>query len=212
VKNASVKSLVLFISLFFAGAIAANADTLSLANVGNGATTPNGADYVGPYGIGVNGTTLNAYCLDIDNDITLGETWQATATTLSTNSSADQKTAAEIIYAAQHGTISQVSAQLEIWALLDDDATVAVGLTQQEANQLHYYELAGLDNIGGNALFNQFTLFTAEPGSQSSGGTAQDFLTDAGVPAEAPEPCSLYLLGTGLIAAAGTIRQRIRLS
>jgi hypothetical protein len=149
------------------------------------------------------------YCIDIDNEITVGETWSATRSTLSVDSSGDLKAAAEVIAAAQLGAISQVDAQLEIWSLLDYDATAAVGLTQAEVDQLHYYELAGLDDIGGNAFFNQFTLETAVSGSQSSGGTAQDFLTEAAVPmAPTPEPGSILLLGSGALGAAGMLRRR----
>lgn len=210
----SARSIVLG-ALVALGALAAHADTLTLTNVGNGATTPAGGDYVGPYGITVqslpksSGTLEELYCLDINREITVGETWQAISSQLSVHSSADLKAAALVISAAQQGKIGQVDAQLEVWSLLDYDDTAVQGLTQADVSQLRFYELEALDGYGSDSFYGQFTLETAVPGTQSSGGTAQDFLGES-VPVPTPEPGTLYLLGTGLIATAGTIRQRIR--
>jgi hypothetical protein len=192
---------------------AAHADTLTLVGVGNGVTTPNGAEYVGPYNVQVSQPsgyqgTLDLYCLDIDRDVTQGESWQATPTQLSVNSSANDKTVALIIAAENAGKIGQTTAQLDIWGLIDPTTAEVDGLTLADISQLKVYQLEALNNDGGNAFYSQFTLETATPGTQTSGGTAQDFI-GLGVPvAPTPEPGSLMLLGTGIIGAAGMLRKR----
>jgi hypothetical protein len=198
-------------------ATASKADTLTLTNVGNGTVVA--GDYVGPYGITVvsqpksSGTLEDLFCLDLNREITVGETWQAQRSTLSIFSSTADKAAALIIGAEETGQLSQGEAQLYIWFLTD---TGNDGLTQSEINTVDSYEHEASLNLGGNQYYNQFTLETAIPNTQTgSDGTAQDFLGDfSGTPrnvpvAPTPEPSSLVLFGTGLVAAATTLRRRI---
>jgi len=75
----------------------ASADTLQLVNVNEAATTPIGGEYVGPYGVAVHRTIPDMYCLDINRSVSVGETWTATQTVLSTSSSVVQKETAVIL-------------------------------------------------------------------------------------------------------------------
>ena len=72
------------------------------------------------------------------------------------------------------------------------------------------YAMFNPGNQYNDAFYSQFTLFTAVPESQSSGGTAQDFLGRNVPTAATPEPSSLLLLGTGLFGSAGMLYRRVR--
>jgi PEP-CTERM motif len=61
----------------------------------------------------------------------------------------------------------------------------------------------------------QYTIYTAENGTQSEGGIPKDFIgptdpNNVALPAPAPEPSTLLLMGSGLISIAGTVRRRFR--
>ena len=111
------KSTAVVLALLISSSFAL-ADSLQLTGV-NGSTTPNGADYTGPYTIAVNGVATNMFCLDLDRDITMGETWTATSSVVSTSSPTNVQAAALILNAINIQGLNAVDGQLEIWALND---------------------------------------------------------------------------------------------
>ncbi len=191
------------------------ADSLQLTGV-NGSTTPNGADYTGPYTIAVNGVATNMFCLDFDRDITMGETWTATSSVVSTSSPTNVQAAALILNAINIQGLDAVDGQLEIWALGDLAGARAAGLTPDDEKQMNsFLFVAENDSTPGeftgiNSFYSEFTLETAVDGSQSSGGTPQDFIVQNLDPAPTPEPSSLFLVGTGFMGAAGIAFRRAK--
>ena len=209
-KITTFSLLLLSVDLF---STVAKADTLSLVGV-NGSQTPSGGEYTGPYTISVDGTDLQLFCLNLDRDVAFGETWTANASQLSSNSPLADKEAAILFSLANNNQLSTVDAQLEIWAILDLNGARLDGLTPTQEGFLNIVVQtdAKFDPWGqfNDAFYSQFTLFTAVPGSQSSGGTAQDFLGYEVPMAPTPEPSSLLLLGTGLFGSAGMFYRRVR--
>jgi|ERR1700733_9442089 len=206
------KSTAVVLALLISSSFAL-ADTLQLAGV-NGSTTPNGASYTGPYTIDVNGVATNMFCLDLDRDITMGETWTATSSVVSTSSPTNVQAAALILNAINIQGLDAVDGQLEIWALGDLAGAQAAGLTTADEAQMNtFLEVATLDQIPGeftgiNSFYSQFTLETAVGGTQSSGGIPQDFIGQNIAPT--PEPSSLLFLSTGLMGTAGIVFRRAK--
>ena len=163
-------SLLLFSLALFSSV--AKADTLSFVGV-NGSVTPSGGEYTGPYTISVDGTDLPLFCLNLDRNMGIGETWTANASQLSSNSSVSDKEAAILFSMANSNQLSNVDAQLEIWAILDPNDALAEWIdTGYRRLNLKGVQFAAMFNPWGqynDAFYSQFTRFTAVPGSQSSG-------------------------------------------
>jgi hypothetical protein len=190
----------------------AHADTLTLEAT-SGVLNPSGTAYIYPYSFSVNGssTSTEMMCMDDNREVTTGESWQADPSAVTKNSSKTDQIAADIFSRIGKGGVTDDDAQEAIWSLFDS-------ADQKTAEDKKLIREAMEDIRDGNTgAFDdaQYTIYTAENGTQSEGGIPQDFIgpTDpnsVAPPAPVPEPSTLLLMGSGLISIAGTVRRRFR--
>jgi hypothetical protein len=181
--------LSLFCLLTIAATGRAYADPVTLQLVGTGGQSANGY-YVYPYDVSVNGTVNPLMCLSYNNEITNGESWQANIQSIVGNTLDEE--AAWLLNDANVNPGNAINDQLAAWGLF------ASGVTGSNNAQLLAAQNFVTNNPNDNSFYNQFQLYIPEAGTQSSGGTPQDFLGETAT----PEPSSLLLLGTGLLGLA----------
>lgn len=198
-----------------AGALAlgfsAQADTVSVTFVGTPAGVSNGADYVMPYLLSINGTLTDAACYDIFDTVSAGESWTANELTVGqaaatgqfsqlsnyTNAVAGYE---EVGFLSQQTTSSpqnQIDLQQDIWNVFAP-GTYAVSTGMQA--------YLGLLTTPAFADFDFNTVRFLEDVNQSP-GRFQAFVIDP--PPDAPEPNTIVLLAGGaLLIGLGKIKWR----
>lgn len=183
-----------------------NSVTLTIENVGPGNQTD--GYYTYPYNLSVNGSTsyTSMMCLSFNNEITLGESWTAdvysipAADALIGNN--NYAVAAWLFNNAETATATISNEdQLAAWGLFSS------GVAGSNNAQLAVAEAEAASEPA--SAYTRFQILIPVAGTQSEGGLPQTFIEDP-APSPTPEPNSLVLLGSGMLACAGVFYQRGR--
>ncbi|MGA2714642.1 MAG: PEP-CTERM sorting domain-containing protein [Bryobacteraceae bacterium] len=218
--------VIAFLILIFTQT-AAYADSVTVTLTGAGPVS-NGAYYVLPYQISINGQAYAADCYDFFDDVTIGQSWQANELSLDqvadsgafsgstghgagTNALADYEEVAWLSSQATPTPQSRIDLQEAIWNVFDPGIFIVTTGIQQYLDHLAAAHGANYDGFS----FSNFVFLEAITGSPGDRGFPQTFIIDTsrnanGIEPTAPEPGSVVLLavGLGLVALSRGFRTR----
>ncbi len=206
----AVNSLVFLAAMALCTGTAVANSTVNVKLTGTGSNNAGGV-YTYPYYLSINGgAPIAVICDTYDNEVVVGETWKAYKTSLLSglgmfgNELTDYKAAGLIFKSILSGSLSANVGNYAIWGLFSSNAANSsyFGSSGAAAIETEYLALA---KAAPNSAFAGLFLYTPIPGTQSWGGTAQEYIGYSPV----PEPGSLILFGTGLISLAGVVRRKI---
>jgi len=200
----------IFFVLLLAGSAFADSQ-VTMQFLGHGGPDKNP---VYPWYFQVNSVPTTLICDTFNNLNVKGETWQANVTNILNgpteglfkgNTLIDYKAAAIIFSDILFHGANASDANWAIWALFTPSAK---DNKHFNADALALYNAAlALANKLPKSFFNNYVIYTPIPGTQSckTCGLPQEFIGYNPV----PEPGTLLLFGTGLLALAGAIRKKL---
>lgn len=202
--------VTVLVALFLCTGSALANSTVNMQLTGVGSNNAGGV-YTYPYYFSINGKApVSLICDSFDNSVVVGETWQANVTSLLSgqglfgNQLLDYKAAGLIFKSILNGTLSANVGNYAIWGLFSTNAQNSSYFQSSGAGAIETQYLA-LAATAKNSAFNGLVLYTPIAGSQSWGGTPQEYIGYSPV----PEPGTLALFGTGLLSLSGMIRRKL---
>jgi hypothetical protein len=208
-RPALLSLLTLSACLIFPGTALANSNVImKLTGVGGNSA---GGVYTYPYYFSINGgAPVALICDSYDNEVVIGETWRASKSSLLSgrgmfgNELLDYKAAGLIFKSILNGTMNVNIGNYAIWGLFSNNAQSSSFFKNSAISSVET-EYLTIAATAPNSAFQGLVLYTPVPGTQSWGGTAQEYIGYS----PAPEPGTLALFGTGLIFLAGVMRRRL---
>jgi hypothetical protein len=211
-RLAAIAFLALATFLTFTGSALANsAVDIQLTGVGGNNA---GGVYTYPYYFSVSGgAPIAMICDSYDNRVSIGESWKAYKVGLLSgkglfgNELLDYKAAGLMFKSILNGTLNANVGNFAIWSLFSTNVQYN-GFFQSNSTLLsnldNYY--LGLARTDPNSAYNGLFLYTPIKGTQSANGMPQEYIGYSPV----PEPISVMLFGTGMLALAGAVRTKLR--
>jgi hypothetical protein len=210
----SLRASRTFVALAFTLLLSAFAvaDTnVDMTFIGPGGNNGGGV-YTYPYNFSINGgPSTPLICDTFDNEVVSGETWTATVSSLLSGSGLfgsdplDYKAAGLIFEGITSDSINATVGNWAIW-----------GLFSQNAMNNSFYSNSGAGALASQYLINAasasdgdfkgLVLYTPVAGTQSWGGTPQEYIGYGTV--SAPEPASIAMMGLVLLVLGAAVRKR----
>ena len=196
----------------------AYADTASMTYEYPGGQS-SGSDYVYPYYFSINSSTAYTplMCLSFNLEISQGESWKATITQIAGNINYEEAAYIFSVASASGASANTIAdAQWANWELFDSGASSSLpgSVSQTDVTNILNSAATYVADNPHSSLYSEYVVYLPVAGSQPSGdGLPQTMIGDqnfTGSPT--PEPGSLVLFGTGMIALAVFSYRRRRIA
>jgi hypothetical protein len=203
-----------FIALAFTLLLSAFAladSNVDMTFIGPGGNNGGGV-YTYPYNFSINGgPSTPLICDTFDNEVVSGETWTATVSSLLSgdglfgSNALDYKAAGLIFEGITSGSINATVGNWAIWGLFSQNAMNDSFYSGSGAGSLaNQYLIKAASATDGD--FAGLVLYTPVAGTQSWGGTPQEYIGYGTV--SAPEPASIAMMGLVLLILGAAMRKR----